>query len=420
MGESSLQDGQVLQRVGDAAVVELSDGPVVLPTGGPYVVESRGEVLARDVYVGDVFVLAGQSNMQGSAPLADLEVAGPSVRLFGMERVWQDATEPLHRLWRSPEPVHHGAWPDDVRAQIDGLIEESLGGPTPSLGAGCGVAFANAYVEATGVPVGLIPAAYGGSSLADWSPHRDDGLYGAMIRLVRSAGGRIAGLLWHQGESETNTDDTADAYVATTRDLFAAVRRDLEAPELPVYIAQIGFFPIIRTPEAARLWTAVRRGQVDPEPLGVQGVVATVDMTRSDPIHIDYASLRRLGHRYARLVTGTARTITATGVKHVGALGAWPEQPDLMQVHIRLDGVTGGLRSDGPPAGFSVRSPAGDVVPLVWRVDLDGDEIVVHLAGEPVEGAALYYGWGTGSDTQCTLTDSVDTAVPSFGPLPLP
>jgi sialate O-acetylesterase len=437
VADLQLQDGQVLQRSGETAelpwsapdpvqvtgadaveVARAEPGDALrIPVGGPYAVLSARRVVARDVFVGDLFVLGGQSNMQGGALLEQLEPAGPAVRLFGMDRQWQEPVEPLHRVWRSPEPVHTRALPDPFPPDFDELVQRSIGTATPHVGAGCAVAFANYYVAATGVPVGLLPAAYGGSSLADWSPDRDDGLYGAMVRTVRAAGGRVAALLWHQGESETDADSTVEAYADTARKLFEAFRRDIGQPDLPVYAAQIGFFPVDRRPGAAGRWTGVRIAQVEPEPLGVQGVVSTADLTTSDPIHLDATSQQRMGRRFARLVLGEAQTITVAEVTRTGRLVDWPEVMEYRTIRIRLDGVTGNLTAPDVPSGFSVRTRDGAVVPSVWRVELDGDSIVVWLAGPPVEGAALYYGWGTGSDTRCNIVDAVDAAVPCFGPI---
>ena len=59
-------------------------------------------------FVGDLWVLAGQSNMEGYGDLKDTTPPHPKVMLFGMDRTWRPAEEPLHWLVDSPDPVHSG------------------------------------------------------------------------------------------------------------------------------------------------------------------------------------------------------------------------------------------------------------------------------------------------------------------------
>ena len=93
-----LQDHQVLQRGADG----LAYG---LPVGGPYEIEG-----ARDILVGDLWVLAGQSNMEGVGDLIDVETPSPYVRSFQSREEWGMAEEPLHWLGESPRVVHHQLW----------------------------------------------------------------------------------------------------------------------------------------------------------------------------------------------------------------------------------------------------------------------------------------------------------------------
>jgi len=198
-----LQDHQVLQRDGDdRARVRLDSGETVeLPVGGPYEVGG-----ARDVLVGDLWVLAGQSNMEGVGDLVDVEPPSPSVRSYQSRERWAVAEEPLHWLGESPRVIHHRlAGRDRVPDEPDPRD------PRRDKGAGLGLTFARLRHERTGVPVGLIPSAHGGTSMAQWDPAlRDQGgasLYGATIERVRAAGGHVAGVLWYQGESDANPDD---------------------------------------------------------------------------------------------------------------------------------------------------------------------------------------------------------------------
>ena len=60
------------------------------------------------MYVGDIWVLAGQSNMEGVGDLVDVTPPNPRVMLMGMDGRWGIAEEPLHWLVDSPDPVHSG------------------------------------------------------------------------------------------------------------------------------------------------------------------------------------------------------------------------------------------------------------------------------------------------------------------------
>ena len=60
------------------------------------------------VFVGDLWVLAGQSNMEGVGDLIDVTPPNPRVMLLGMDGKWAQAEEPLHWLVDSPDPVHSG------------------------------------------------------------------------------------------------------------------------------------------------------------------------------------------------------------------------------------------------------------------------------------------------------------------------
>ena len=54
----------------------------------------------------DVWVLAGQSNMQGCGWLEGVLQPDPRVWTFTSAGEWQIAAEPLHRLWESFTHVH--------------------------------------------------------------------------------------------------------------------------------------------------------------------------------------------------------------------------------------------------------------------------------------------------------------------------
>ena len=88
-----------------------------------------------------------------------------------------------------------------------------------------------------------MPGPHGGTSLAQWDPRMrdlgDDSLYGATLARIASVGGKIAGILWYQGESDAVAQD-AERFGERALGLTRAFRADLRQPDLPFYFVQIG------------------------------------------------------------------------------------------------------------------------------------------------------------------------------------
>ena len=406
-----IRDCQVLQRDGDdKARLHLAGGDVLeLPVGGPYEVGA-----ARQVLVGDLWVLAGQSNMEGVGDLVEVESPSPFVHSFQSCERWAIAAEPLHWLAESPRPVHHALLGRDP---IPDSPEQR--DPLRGKGVGPGLAFAKEYYARTGVPVGLIPSAHGGTSLTQWDPGlRDrggDSLYGATMERIAAVGGKIAGVLWYQGESEANPQD-AEHFHDRASALTEAFRRDLRRPDLPFYFVQIGcvFGDAGQgwgwSPEA---WSTVREAQrrlagVLPH----SGMVTAIDLELDDLIHIGTPGQARLGRRLAGVATGRPTP---------DLVGARVEGPS---VRVAFSGLQGRLQAAGRPSGFSLRDAAGRELPMVYKTTLDGSTAVLYLALDAQynearlqEGTYLWYGWGC--RPYCNVTDDADMAIPAFGPLPL-
>ncbi len=232
------------------------------------------------VFVGDLWVLAGQSNMEGVGNLIDVTPPHPKVMLLGMDGQWGQAEEPLHWLIDSPDAVHSGN--PNNRADRAAQAHKSR-----TKGAGLGLPFAVAMVEATGVPVGLVACAHGGTSMEQWNPNKKEqggaSLYGSMLRQVKLAGGKVKGVLWYQGESDANAN-ASKVFAKAFSDLIAAVRSDFGQPELPFYYVQIGRFVRGGDPKD---WNAVQDAQrVIPERVANTAVISVIDLELDDGIHV--------------------------------------------------------------------------------------------------------------------------------------
>ena len=149
------------------------------------------------VGVGDVFLIAGQSNAAGAADNQQI-YAHPTLKagLFGNDYVW-------HELYDKT---------DDTNGQID----------TVSLDIGLGYSMwpnlASFFLTNQAVPCAFIPCALGGVAITQWMAtvtHTNRAtLYGsAAWRGGTNAVGPIKGILWWQGESDMiNTNSTVFYY----------------------------------------------------------------------------------------------------------------------------------------------------------------------------------------------------------------
>ncbi|MCG3149284.1 MAG: hypothetical protein PCFJNLEI_02744 [Verrucomicrobiae bacterium] len=373
-----------------------------LPAGGPYTVTLTAgteRLVVNDILVGDLWICAGQSNMQGLGYLKHAEKPHSQVRAFYLDDHWAIARDPLHTYGNCVDEIH-------------GLLVGDNKWPKPLEGVGPALSFALEMRRRTGVPQGLISCAHGGSSLAQWNAALPaPSLYTATLRRVTKNGGRVAGLLWSQGESEAGVASDAGVYTARMAELVQAFRRDLHAPRLPVTMTQIARVIPART--TGPLWNSVQDQQrCLPKVVRHLAVVPTVDLPYDDDAHIGGDGNARLGRRLAEAMhrlrggTGTRPQIVCRRVHVVPDPLSWWGGTKVI---VEFDHVAGKLVSSGRPTGFAIGNPS-----CVYGVTLAGNCAIVRTALPPVEvlTQSLYYGQGT--DPYCNITDQAGRSLPAF------
>lgn len=102
-------EGKDLGKVGWGAGQGDSPGPA---GRGPYRIElelhaAEGSLhrlgyRSDHVLVGDLWLLAGQSNMEGVGNMVEVEAPSDGVNIYRMRHEWDQAVEPIHRLYESP------------------------------------------------------------------------------------------------------------------------------------------------------------------------------------------------------------------------------------------------------------------------------------------------------------------------------
>jgi sialate O-acetylesterase len=373
----------------------------------------------------DLWILAGQSNMEGCGDLVDVEPPHPNVQVFAQGDTWQQASEPLHWLLDSNDNVH---------ARFCGLtLEEAKktsleSRATRNKGAGCGLPFARVVADKTGRAIDLLAEAHGGTSMQQWSPELKgdggDSLYGAMLRRTRLAletkpESKLKGVLWYQGESDCNPTDVP-LYTQRMIALIESWRADLDAPDLPFFIVQLGNLFVPQIDQAGiESWTAIREAQRTlPSLVKNLTTIPAIDLGLDDGIHIGTQGLKRLGHRLANAALSSVYGQSAPTPLSVASIKAIAPR----QVKVTYAGVTGALKApdtEGRVPGFGLVGPDGVCNGAAFYKPLlaADDPHSVILSGDTDITSEIRLVYGYGFDTFCQLTDSADMAAPAFGPL---
>lgn len=215
-----------------------------------------------------IFILAGQSNMQGQGVVSmDHEKyynGGKGNLVWSMTH---SKSAPLMKHLKD----RNGDWVvrDDVQISFKSKDKVRTGGLTIGYTGyggnshiGPELQFGHAVGDALKAPVLLIKTAWGGKSLhVDFRPPRSGGTVGPyyrqMIAEVRDVLNElekkkrdyeICGFVWQQGWNDMVSKPAIDEYADNLVNLVADIRSEFDNPDLPVVVGELGNGGVAKSP----------------------------------------------------------------------------------------------------------------------------------------------------------------------------
>lgn len=257
-------------------------------------------VYAEDAADLDIYLAIGQSNMAGRASIEQADcVPIENAYLFNAEGVW--------------EPAQMGALTEDGAVQGFNRYSDVRKTDGTLQGLSPAYSFAKLTAQSTGRKIGIVSNARGATTIKQWAKgyeapegasesQLDYDLYEKSVaRAVQAAqaGGKIAGVIWHQGEAGGD----ASGYMADLKKLVSDLKTDLKD-----YLKTENTLPFVAGTLAGNYVTAdiynAKIGQMTDqsnENYIPDSAVANVGIgeTLSDNTHLNSQAQRDLGEAYA-------------------------------------------------------------------------------------------------------------------------
>jgi hypothetical protein len=280
-----------------------------------------GSALHADRISTEVVLVAGQSNAVGfDAKASELPANADDQKVLFWWRCGDPPPDAHDSTsggkWTHLQPQPRGEpMAKDLNARQYGNFSDSAGGFGPEIG------FARTLRAKDQRPLAIVKAAFSGTAMArDWNP-ADSGAGGSCYRaLVSEARAAISAakargltphlraLLWVQGESDAD-EQAAPRYTEALGRMIAALRKDLDAPQLIVLLAVNTHFGNGQNPFMPKIVEAQRAlAAKDSRCAYVDTSAATI----ANKFHFDTGGMLEVGTRFAETLLKTeARTKTA-------------------------------------------------------------------------------------------------------------
>lgn len=350
-----------------------------IPEGGLYRVEARqvkGDFtpysngydwaelcgIAFHVGVGEVYVVAGQSNMSAFAKDFAYDPPQLGVHCLDNRGEWVIATNPLN------SSVNGKYFNNDVSS-----------GCSPAL------SFARTMYRRLGVPIGLVACAHGGAPLYQYDPDHEDNVYYPPMKEKIGLAGAIGGILWYQGCSDCGCDEDANTYL----DRFTRIVREWreEFGDVPVVNVQLNRHAY-RVTNDNRYWGIVRDAQRRAENvIHDLYTVPTIDLYTNDGIHNASGPCVILGERMANALLRGHYHLAGRLAPNVRKI----IQVDKDKIKLKFDRDCAMVTMDNLAHGLNIEDEQGMMA--CTSVASDGLDIIVTGEREIVGEAVFHAYW---------------------------
>jgi hypothetical protein len=301
---------------------------------------------------------------------------------------------------------------------------------------------ANKIYTLTGVPIGIVYAASGGTSLTDWFFAPGNNLFSSMSKFVRTAvNWKVGGFLWYQGENEDQQDTWALRYFLKFGKMRDSIRTLSGNAKLPTIVVQleswdgIASYPLDPYSRWIR-WPIIRDqqelvGRADP-------YSACAPIWNAAGIHISAASEALLGTYCAATAV---RQFYQNRVADPGAgplfKQAWYQDTTRTSIVVQFQGIKGSIVNPADPnhLGFYVMKPSvfdiNDSTILDYGTDsygkpakmlkaissvqiLGADKVVIRLVAATSDSLTVGYGRHIQLVSLTPVTDSTGIPLCTF------
>jgi len=281
---------------------------------------------------------------------------------------------------------------------------------------------ANQLQAGSGLPVGILAFAVGGTTIANWIDGTGSSVYSAFVDGLALVGGDCEVISFCQGINDAVALTSKATYKAGLNTLYRNLQNDIgrSADELPFSCVVLGYIDHVLSTDAST--QAIRQAHLEfiGETPGVIYGGSTTDVMPTDGFHWDVAGRLRMGLRNAQSI------LAGLGFTAYGARGARIHHANLVSGQVivsivhdsggtalkELDGSTDG----GSVTGFALTDASGNLP--ISATAFSGNTVVLTLGRAAAGAVSLTYQYGEKPDITNPVFDNTTPQGDTVG-LPL-